>query len=146
MERKKAEIIIRSIQHDIDEKETVNQYKGHYAYRDGEHLFNYEEPLEDADSIPSAEKKAVIKNLYKIKPHSLFHRKSGAVSSKMFFEKGTKYRSIYQTPFGDFALELFTRQFLCQAYSNKLAASINYDLHLNNAFVSNCTIEIEVLF
>ena len=103
MERKKAQITIKSTQHDIENTEEKQTYSGHYAYKDGIHFLSYEE------IYGTGAEKAVIKNLYKISDHTLYLSKSGAIMTKMLFDPEKKYHDIYQTPLGSFRLFLNTK-------------------------------------
>ena len=138
MERKRAQITIKSTQHDIENTEETQTYSGHYAYKDGIHLLSYEE------NHGTDTQKAVVKNLYKISDRTLYLSKSGAITTKMLFDPEKKYHNIYQTPLGSFRLFLNTKSVKISASGNSLMVFLNYDLFLNQNFISNCTIEMNV--
>lgn len=140
MERKPVKVIIKSTQHDIENTPVESSYTGHYAYKNGMHLLSYEEAFESGPTD------AVVKNLYKISDRTLQLTKSGAISSKMLFDTEKRHQNVYKTPFGSFALLLHTKCVSIDASEEALTVFLNYDLFLNQNFISNCTIEMTVLF
>ncbi|MBR1744251.1 MAG: DUF1934 domain-containing protein [Lachnospiraceae bacterium] len=136
MERKKARITIKSIQHDIENTATEQTYYGHYAHSGGRHLLSYEETFE------SDSENAVVRNLYKISDRTLSLSKSGAITTRMLFDTEKKYQNVYRTPLGSFDLLLRTKAVEITSTGKILTVFLNYDLFMNHNFISNCTIEI----
>lgn len=139
MERKPVKISIKSTQHDIENTTAETSYSGYYAYNDGVHLLSYEESDSDSPDI-------VVKNLYKISERSLYLSKSGAITTKMLFDTEKKHQNVYQTSLGSFPLMLHTKQINIDASEGTLTVFVNYDLFLNQNFISNCTIEMVIFF
>lgn len=146
MERREVQITIKSTQHDMDDKEDRNVYTGHYAWHKGEHFISFEETLDENERKIPASRDARIKNLFKISDHTVSLSKSGPVTTKMYFEKSKKYYDVYKTPFGCFSLMIQTRQLHVLAAPENLRILLNYDLFLNQGYISNCTIQMEICF
>ena len=81
MERKKAQITIQNIQHDISEEMTENIYAGFYTFHNGSHIVTYEEYANDEDARQSTQ------NLLKFTDSTVQITKKGLVHSKMIFTK-----------------------------------------------------------
>ena len=139
MERKPVKVTIKSTQHDIENTATETSYSGHYAYKDGVHLLSYEESDSDSPEI-------IVKNLYKIYEDTLQLSKSGAITTKMLFDTKIRHQNVYRTPLGSFPLMLHTKQINIDASEDALTVFLNYDLFMNQNFISNCTIEMTILF
>ena len=140
MERKKAQITIQNIQHDISEEMTENIYAGFYTFHNGSHIVTYEEYANDEDARQSTQ------NLLKFTDSTVQITKKGLVHSKMIFTKGTCHKDFYQTPFGTFDMEIDTHDVHIKTGADSLHAELHYHLHLNRAPVSLCTIKIDIRF
>lgn len=140
MERKNVNIIIKSTQHDLEDTTTEQSYSGHYAFQDGVHLLSYEEQEETDSNI------FITKNLYKISDRTLQLSKNGAITTKMLFDTEKRHQNVYKTPLGSFTLLLHTKSVNIDASKEQLNVFLNYDLFLNQNFISNCTIELTVFF
>lgn len=140
MERKNVSITITSIQHDIEGSRTKQHYAGFYSFLNGTHIISYAEYDVEAPAAPTA------KNLLKLTGHTFSLRKSGAITTKMVFENEKSHRDVYQTPFGSFPMTLKTKKLQMDASTEKITVFLNYDLHLDDRYVSNCTIEMEIIF
>lgn len=140
MERKKAQITIQNIQHDISEETTENIYSGFYTFHNGSHIVTYEEYIDDEDPGKST------KNLLKFTDSTVEITKKGLIRSKMVFTKNICHKDFYQTPFGTFDMVIDTHDVQIKTGANALHAELHYHLHLNQAPVSLCTIKINICF
>ncbi len=96
-----------------------------YYYRNGKHYILYEEIDEDTGEIT--------KSRIKISPDSIEIEKKGTVSSHMIFQEERTHVSEYETPFGRFALGVESHGLKVLENDNRLDASIDYILHINEA-------------
>lgn len=140
MERKNVSITITSTQHDIEESQTTGYYSGFYSFLNGTHIISYAEYDTETPEAPTA------KNLLKLTDHTFSLRKTGDITTKMFFENEKSHRDIYQTPFGSFPMTLETKKLQINAFTEKITIFLNYDLQLDDRYISNCTIEMEIIF
>ena len=140
MERKNVQITIESTQHDVSDATEKNTYQGTYGFRDGKHYISYRE------SVMPDQADAVTKNIIKITDSVLSISKTGALKANMQFEQEKSHQGLYQTPLGDFAMSLHTKRLDIHAESGRLFVHVNYDLYLNQGFVSNCTVKMFIVF
>ncbi len=120
-----------------DEKSEIKTAaKGSYYYKNNSHYVVYDEAVEGMEQIA--------KNMLRITSTSLEITKKGSVNSKMVFEKGQKSHSTYSTPYGDIRLGITTGKVELTESGEQLSVEVEYGLEMNDEFLTNCKIHIEV--
>lgn len=131
-------ITVKGVQQDdageMSSSETV--VHGEYYFRNGSHYIFYEETVED-----SGEK---VKSNLKLKGNTLELIRKGAADSRMIFETGKRHAVDYATPFGVLKMETVTFQILLLEEEEHIRIEAEYDLWANEAFVSRCTLTINL--
>ncbi len=130
-------LMIKGIQHEFGEDaDTQIITTGDYFYKNDKHYIIYKE------SIPDSSEE--INNTLKISPHRIDLIKRGAQGVHMIFEVNRKNASFYKTPYGVMDVSFNTFDMDIQASEHLITARINYALEINDSFISDCTIMIEV--
>lgn len=110
---------------------------GEYYFRNGSHYIKYEEVFEDCAETTS--------NLVKIKPDRIEVRKRGAANVHMIFEENKKNITYYETPFGKIQMGVSTTGIHVKEEEEKMHICIEYTLDMNDAYVADCTLDMNVL-
>ena len=111
------------------------EYKGQYYIKNGKHYVLYEEVSDDG---------SVTKCRLKFDDTTLEHNKSGELTTRFFFEKGTRHQTAYTTPFGDFLMGIDTKEFEFNESGAKINLHAVYDMEINDEFASENEIIIEI--
>ncbi|MGN0507277.1 MAG: DUF1934 domain-containing protein [Lachnospiraceae bacterium] len=134
--KKDVVIKVRGLQPDVDAAEAIEVIStGTYQRKGDTHYLSYEEADEDGK---------LTKNRIKITKDSLEMVKQGNVTTQMFFATGQKQYTCYSTPFGDMTLGTTTNHLFTTEEDGTLAVRLVYELEINEAYVSECELDIEV--
>lgn len=109
-----------------------------YAVVDEKECIQYDEYL---DGSAEVEKSA---NLIKIGSEGVEVIKEGAVNTHIDFRKDKKTMSLYETPFGNISLGIFTDRLHIERLDDKIRIDIDYSMDINYQQVSDCSVEIEI--
>lgn len=109
---------------------------GEYYFRNGSHYIFYDESYEGFSEVT--------KNVIKIKNGVLEVRKKGVVNVDMIFEPDKKNISFYTTPFGRMEMGIATTDIDLQLYPERIVANIEYALELNQGYVADCELNLDV--
>lgn len=109
---------------------------GEYYFRNNAHYVKYEERYEEMEGVTS--------NILKIKPNVIELRKKGLANVHMVFERDKKSITFYETPFGQIQLGITTTGITSIVEEDKMQISIEYTLDMNDSFVADCTLEMNV--
>ena len=109
---------------------------GEYFYKNDKHYLLYEEVMEGETKTT--------KNRIKFYPGHMELTKSGMVSVHMVFVEGEKNITHYYTPYGSLAMGIDTQKVDIQESENEMHISVEYGLDMNQEFVANCDIQIDV--
>ncbi len=109
---------------------------GEYYYKNGSHYLKFEEVTEGFTEST--------RNLMKFKKDYLEVRKKGLVDVNMLYELNKKTLSYYQTPFGVMHMGIATTSFSQKIEEHEIELNIDYALEMNESFVADCTIYINV--
>lgn len=136
--KKEVLISISGIQYGVtpgDEPlETV--VAGEYYKRNGAHFLLYEEKFEGSEES--------VRNFVKLRGDSLEIRKRGLVNVHMLFEPGKKTLTDYQIPFGAMQLGISTTKVEFQEEEDHISAAVNYALDINEEYVADCEIHMDI--
>jgi len=109
---------------------------GRYACRGGLKKFSYmESALTGLDGT---------KTEFLIRSDEIVMNRTGAVTSRMVFQRGRKHRFLYGTPFGTLAMGISTRSIDTQLSENGGSLDLAYDLDFENALLSRNEINITI--
>jgi len=109
---------------------------GRYACRGGLKKFSYmESALTGLDGT---------KTEFLIRSDEIVMNRTGAVTSRMVFQRGRKHHFLYGTPFGTLAMGISTRSIDTQLSENGGSLDLAYDLDFENALLSRNEINITI--
>ena len=109
---------------------------GEYYFKNNKHYILYEE-------VTEGESKTT-KNRMKAEPGYMELTKSGLVNVHMTFEENTKNITYYHTPYGSLAMGIEGKKVDIQEAENELNIFVEYGLEMNQEFVADCDISIQV--
>lgn len=110
---------------------------GTYYFKDGKHFIFYEEV---AEGIPG-----VTKTQIRLGGNEFLEvRKKGIANVNMVFEKNKNNRCIYQTPFGQFNLGIFTKEIWVEESEDNLNIRAEYVMDVDYEPLAECVIRINV--
>ena len=115
--------------------ETITPAK--YYLKNGKHYILYDEVVEGLSGV--------IKNKIKITDGKVLEIiKTGSTNSHMIFEEGKSNLTIYDTPYGQFHLEMHTSALEILEYEDEISAKVEYGLGMNNQKVADCTVFLSI--
>lgn len=109
---------------------------GEYYYRNGSHYLRYEEMMEGFPETTV--------NYIKINPKGIEVRKKGAANVHMVFQEQKKNITYYQTPFGNLQMGIAATKMDVEEAENDLKVKVDYVLEMNEEYVADCYIAIDV--
>lgn len=131
---KDIELTIEGIQKDPDgnENKDITKETGKYYLKGQTHYVM----TEDEVSAHSAR--------YKFNHRFLEVVKNGDINSKMYFEAGKSYTSVYKTPYGRMELTFQTHQYTIYEKADTIEVSACYSLLNNNEIMSENHIKLSL--
>lgn len=115
--------------------ETITPAK--YYLKNGKHYVLYDEVVEGLSGV--------IKNKIKITDGKILEIiKTGSTNSHMIFEEGKNNLTIYDTPYGQFHLEMYTRALEILEYDDEISAKVEYSLAMENKKVADCIVFLSI--
>lgn len=128
---------IKGIQHEYgDDGITEIITTGNYYFRNGKHYIVYDELIPETGEQVSSTLKMTPKRIDMIK--------HGSHSVHMVFEANTKNMSLYRTPYGMMEVCFNTFSVELEEQEDMIRVQAEYALEINDGFISDCTIEINV--
>lgn len=109
---------------------------GEYFYKNNKHYILYEEAVEGETHTN--------KNRIKLSDGKMELNKSGMVSVHMVFEENQKNITQYYTPYGTLHMGISTKKVDIKESENEINIVVEYALDMNEEFVANCNITINV--
>ena len=119
---------------DMEPVEVVTS--GEYYKKNGSHYLLFEEAVEGFEGVTH--------NMMKFKENQLEVRKKGLINVHMLFEESKKTLSYYQTPLGNMNMGIAATNFILREDRNNIQLRVDYALELNDVFVADCTICMNV--
>lgn len=130
-------VSISGLQYEVDMEETIEVISiGEYFNRNDKHYILYQEMFEEADGISNC--------TLKIGKGQVDIIKRGTSNVHMIFEENKKNTTLYNTPFGDLQIGVYTTDINVTEEEDKITANIKYGLDVNYSHVSDCEIQIKV--
>lgn len=121
-----------------EELTTVVTAQAEYYTRDSTHYILYDEVLKDTDGV--------VKNYIKFKGGLLELTRKGAVSTRMVFQPGQEYMTLYSTPCGALPLGVLTETLESDVQENMLQIRAGYTLTSQGIPLSKNKIHIKMVF
>lgn len=115
---------------------------GQMCERDGFICITYEEVIEEDEN----NNVQVAKNLLKIRDEQVEVIKKGTVASHMIFVPEQMTYTYYSTSMGELEVGIFTKDMVYEKKEKGFRLKMRYNLEMNNTFVSQCNMDIEVEF
>lgn len=109
---------------------------GEYFYKNNKHYIIYEEVMEGETKTT--------RNRIKIAPGVMELSKNGVVTVQMCFEELKKHVTQYHTPYGSIRMAIDTKSVKIEEKENEINVSVCYSLEMNDEFVADCDIKIEI--
>lgn len=123
---KEVQITIRGIQ---DQEEAIHlSAPGIYHQTRGRHYIQYKEKL--------SEDQGVTKNTIKITPTQIELIKKGTELSRMVFDLKESTQTIYNTPYGGFAMKIHTSSILLNESADQINVALEYTLSTEKEHIS----------
>ena len=133
----KVIVSIKGVQHEYgDDGITEMITTGNYYFRNGKHYILYDEMIPETGEQMS--------NTLKMSPERIDLIKHGSHSAHMVFEANTKNMVVYRTPYGMMEVCFNTFSVELEETEKNIHAQTEYALEINEGFISDCTIEINV--
>jgi uncharacterized beta-barrel protein YwiB (DUF1934 family)/uncharacterized Zn-finger protein len=107
-----------------------------YNHKNNKHYILYEEVMEGETKTT--------KNRIKVADGMMELTKSGVVNVHMLFEEHKKNVTHYYTPYGALDMGIDTKQVLIEESEDEMNISVFYGLEMNQEFVADCNISINV--
>lgn len=115
---------------------TQTKAEGTYAIINDKNIVSYEETDDETGQL--------LKTLIKFDENSAEVTRKGSIESKLVFVKDEKYETCYATPYGSFQMATITSRLEKEIIEEKINLHINYDMEINDSFVSKNSIVIEI--
>ena len=135
-------INISGLQVDVNETENDNEQievlsPGSYFFKNGKHYLFFEEVAEGIPGVTKTQIKLVGKECLEV-------TKKGISNTHMVFDTKRKHSSIYETPYGQFYIDISTKNIMVDETEDNMNIKVEYTLDVNYEPLEECTIRINV--
>lgn len=139
---KEVRLTVRGVQVQEDKTEENMEVVsvGQMYEKNGFVCLNFEEVVDESESGVVQ----VVKNLMKIRNDQVELIKRGPTESHMVFVPDRATYTYYSTPLGELEVSIFTKQIQRQQKPNGFRLVLEYDLEMNQTFITQCCVDIEV--
>jgi len=135
--RKEVLVSMSGLQFEVDKDEPIEIISvGEYYNRNNKHYVLYEEILEDMEGVSNC--------TLKISGNQLEVIKRGTSNIHMIFQENKMNTTLYNTPFGDIQIGIFTTDIETIEEEDKIMVTIKYSLDVNFSHISDCEIQIKI--
>lgn len=107
---------------------------GTYFYKEGTHLFMYEEVMEGYSGTT--------RNIIKVSENYMELTKRGTVNVHMLFESGKQNVTYYYTPFGSLLIGINARSVTVTESGEEVTVEVCYTLAINNQHLADCRMKL----
>lgn len=108
-----------------------------YYMKNGKHYILYDEVVE---GVPGN-----IKNKVKIADGKILEIiKTGITNSHMVFEAGKSHLTLYDTPYGQFHVDVHTKKLDIVEVEDEISVRVSYGLDINHEALTECEIALSV--
>lgn len=109
---------------------------GIYKCVAGKEYIKYDEVYEDGDKSTT---------IIKLLDDGIEISKKGAVNTHMSFIRHEKTRNLYETPFGNIYLGIYSKEVTITHSESEIHVTVDYSLEVNYQYVSDSRVEIRIL-
>ena len=130
-------VTVRGLQMTPDGDDTIEvTTTGKYYEKDGKRYLFYDEIGDDTNLI--------VKNSIQITEEHVSVSKKGLINAQMNFEKENKLVSVYETPYGQMEMAIYTTGICLDEQDDFLELKLEYLLEINNQHVSDSEILLQI--
>lgn len=130
-------VTVRGLQMTPDGDDTIEvTTTGKYYEKDGKRYLFYDEIGDDTNLI--------VKNSIQITEEHVSVSKKGVINAQMNFEKENKLVSVYETPYGQMEMDVYTTGICLDERDDFLELKLEYLLEINNQHVSDSEILLQI--
>lgn len=130
-------VTVRGLQMTPDGDDTIEvTTTGKYYEKDGKRYLFYDEIGDDTNLI--------VKNSIQITEEHVSVSKKGLINAQMNFEKENKLVSVYETPYGQMEMEIYTTGICLDEQDDFLELKLKYLLEINNQHISDSEILVQI--
>ena len=130
-------VTVRGLQMTPDGDDTIEvTTTGKYYEKDGKRYLFYDEIGDDTNLI--------VKNSIQITEEHVSVSKKGVINAQMNFEKENKLVSVYETPYGQMEMVIYTTGICLDEQDDFLELKLEYLLEINNQHVSDSEILLQI--
>lgn len=130
-------VTVRGLQMTPDGDDTIEvTTTGKYYEKDGKRYLFYDEIGDDTNLI--------VKNSIQITEEHVSVSKKGVINAQMNFEKENKLVSVYETPYGQMEMAIYTTGICLDEQDDFLELKLEYLLEINNQHVSDSEILLQI--
>lgn len=130
-------VTVRGLQMTPDGDDTIEvTTTGKYYEKDGKRYLFYDEIGDDTNLI--------VKNSIQITEEHVSVSKKGLINAQMNFEKENKLVSVYETPYGQMEMSVYTTGICLDERDDFLELKLEYLLEINNQHVSDSEILLQI--
>ncbi|OKZ70439.1 MAG: hypothetical protein BHV88_08545 [Clostridiales bacterium 41_12_two_minus] len=130
-------VTVRGLQMTPDGDDTIEvTTTGKYYEKDGKRYLFYDEIGDDTNLI--------VKNSIQITEEHVSVSKKGLINAQMNFEKENKLVSVYETPYGQMEMGVYTTGICLDERDDFLELKLEYLLEINNQHVSDSEILLQI--
>lgn len=130
-------VTVRGLQMTPDGDDTIEvTTTGKYYEKDGKRYLFYDEIGDDTNLI--------VKNSIQITEEHVSVSKKGLINAQMNFEKENKLVSVYETPYGQMKMGIYTTGICLDEQDDFLELKLEYLLEINNQHVSDSEILLQI--
>lgn len=130
-------VTVRGLQMTPDGDDTIEvTTTGKYYEKDGKRYLFYDEIGDDTNLI--------VKNSIQITEEHVSVSKKGVINAQMNFEKENKLVSVYEMPYGQMEMGIYTTGICLDEQDDFLELKLEYLLEINNQHVSDSEILLQI--
>lgn len=130
-------VTVRGLQMTPDGDDTIEvTTTGKYYEKDGKRYLFYDEIGDDTNLI--------VKNSIQITEEHVSVSKKGLINAQMNFEKENKLVSVYEMPYGQMEMGVYTTGICLDERDDFLELKLEYLLEINNQHVSDSEILLQI--
>ena len=130
-------VTVRGLQMTPDGDDTIEvTTTGKYYEKDGKRYLFYDEIGDDTNLI--------VKNSIQITEEHVSVSKKGLINAQMNFEKENKLVSVYEKPYGQMEMGIYTTGICLDERDDFLELKLEYLLEINNQHVSDSEILLQI--
>lgn len=134
---KQVKVRVSSIGEHTGGESIVTNTFGNLLYKEPYYYLSYEEKLDEESS-------ETCKSTLRYNEHELRVTRKGNVTSTLEFSKGQTHKSIYMSPYGNFEVEVYTKNLTIECKEKSATMVADYTIGFNGMTPNTGKLEISV--